>query len=77
MAHELRTRRPSLRRSWSPEEDAALLEMLHQGKSLGSVAVKFKRSLAAIYRRKAMLERGALSGEIPRSIETLYGCFGQ
>ena len=40
-----------------------LLEMLHQGKLLGGIAVRLKRSIKAVYTRKAMLERSAVSTE--------------
>ena len=66
MSHERRTRRPLIR-AWTPEEDAVILEMLHQGKQAGSIAVRLKRSISAIYTRKAMLERGAVCTEPKRS----------
>jgi hypothetical protein len=44
-----------------------LLEMLHQGKALGSIAVRLRRSISAIYARKGMLQRGAVSTEPQRS----------
>ena len=61
-----RTRHP-LSRSWTPEEDAVLLKMLHQGRLLGSISVRLKRSIKAVYARKGMLERGAVSTEPKRS----------
>jgi hypothetical protein len=70
MARERPTRRPPLIRHWTPEEDALLLDMLHKGKPLGSIAVKFKRSISAIYARKAMLQRGAISTEPKRPTES-------
>jgi len=44
-----------------------LLEMLHQGRLLGSISVRLKRSIKAVYARKGMLERGAVSTEPKRS----------
>jgi len=44
-----------------------ILEMLHQGKQAGRIAVRLKRSISAIYTRKAMLERGAVCTEPKRS----------
>jgi len=41
----------------APEEDAVLLEMLHQGKLLGGIAVRLKRSIRAISKRKAMYKQ--------------------
>ena len=45
-----------------------LLEMFHQGKLLGGIAVRLKRSIRAISKRKAMLQQGAVSTEpaLPR-----------
>jgi len=59
MSRERRTHHP-LSRSWTPEEDAVLLKMLHQGRLLGSISVRLKRSIKAVYARKGMLERGAV-----------------
>jgi len=67
MSRERRARRPPLTRAWTPEEDAVLLEMLHQGNLLGGIAVRLKRSIKAVYTRKAMLERSAISPEPKRS----------
>ena len=66
MARERPTRRPPLIRAWTPDEDAVLRDMLDKGKPLSSIAVKFKRSISAIYARKAMLQRGAASTEPKR-----------
>jgi hypothetical protein len=41
--------------------------MLHQGKLLGGIAVRLKRSIRAISKRKAMLQQGAVSTEPKRS----------
>jgi len=67
MSRERRARRPPLTRAWTPEEDAVLLEMFHQGKLLGGIAVRLKRSIRAISKRKAMLQQGAVSTEPKRS----------
>ena len=67
MSRERRARRPPLLRAWTPEEDAVLLEMFHQGKLLGGIAVRLKRSIRAISKRKAMLEPGTVSTEPKRS----------
>ena len=61
MSAERRTRRAPLIRAWTSEDDALLLKMLHQRKRAGSIAVKLKRSISAIYARKAALQRGAVS----------------
>ena len=47
MSSERPTRRPPLIRAWTPEEDAALLEMLHQGKAAG----QHSGEVQAVHRR--------------------------
>jgi len=41
--------------------------MLRQEKSAGSIAVRLKRSISAIYTRKAALQRGVVCKEPKRS----------
>ena len=67
MSRERRTRRSLLVRAWTREDDAVLLEMLRQEKSAGSIAVRLKRSISAIYTRKAALQRGVVCKEPKRS----------
>jgi len=67
MSPERLTRRPPLIRAWTPQDDAVLLEMLHQEKSTGTIAVRLRRSISAIYTRKAALQRGAVATEPRRS----------
>ena len=73
MSRERRTRHP-LSRSWTPGEDAVLLKMLHQGRLLGSISVRLKRSIKAVYTRKAMLERGAVC-TAPKRSQGYHGRF--
>ena len=68
MARERRSSRPPLIRAWTPEDDAVLLEMLHRGKPTASIAVRLRRSISAIYTRKAALQRGAAPTEPQRSV---------
>ena len=65
MARERPTPRSSLRRPWEPEEDAVLLEMLHQGRSTGGIGVRLKRSARAIAKRKTTLQEPKRSTESP------------
>jgi hypothetical protein len=49
-------RRELLLRSWAPEEDARLTQMVARGKSGRSIAKRLRRSLLAVASRKAHLK---------------------
>jgi hypothetical protein len=47
--------RAPIHRLWSPEDDAALMQFVEQGKSNTTIAVRLRRSASAVAGRKKVL----------------------
>jgi hypothetical protein len=47
--------RPPIHRLWTPEDDAALMRFVEQGKSITTIAVRLRRRASAVAGRKKVL----------------------